>query len=415
MIHKSLVIKLFDGFTMQRWNDQLRPTELVEIDKQAHKMSLAYFLAKVVEEEEHIDMLRLIELGLFEYIERVVITDIKPPVFHKIKSDEEQYKALRTFVKNTMLPYLEGLPESFIRRFVRWCDDIRPEESLEEKILAIAHIDATCWEFELLRTANPHGYGMDDLSRDIESFQSRHSIVRRHLVQKLETRDLRMASKDNLYDDEDYSSYAQLVQMFGQMRFQIRWAQLHRVPKTSVLGHSYFVAMLTYLLSLSIKDACPKRLANNFFTGMFHDLPEVFTRDIISPLKTNIPGLGDLIKEIENEELNKKFKKLVPEKLAEEMFYLVRDEFADSTFQNGSAQFHPEGITEALNVNGLSPRDGSLVRFADQLAAFVEADTALRNGATAPDFITAKSRIADKFSCLNIAGLEFKSFFLDFR
>ena len=415
MIHKSLVIKLFDGFTMQRWNDQLRPMELVEIDKQAHKMSLAYFLAKAVEKEEKIDFVHLIELGLFEYFERIVITDIKPPVFYKIKANEERYRALRAFVKNSMLPYLEGLPQDFIDRFCAWCDDIEPKDSLEEKILTLAHIDASTWEYELLHTANPHGYGMEDIRRDMESFHSKHMVVRRHLIQKLETRDQRMASKDNLYDDEDYSSYTQLVKMFGQMRFQVRWAQLHRVPKTSVLGHSYYVAMMTYLFSLSIANVCSKRLTNNFFTGLFHDLPEVFTRDIISPLKTNIPGLGDLIKEIEEEELEHKFKKLVPAPIAEELFYFIKDEFADCTFEDGEIKFHKEGLTADHNKNELSPRDGALVRFADQMAAFIEADTALRNGATASDFITAKGRIVEKYSDKEVAGLTFKSLFLDFR
>ena len=68
MIRKSLIVKLFDGFTMQRWNDQLRPTELVEADKQAHSISLAYFLARSIEDEEDINMQDLIEQYVFRYL-----------------------------------------------------------------------------------------------------------------------------------------------------------------------------------------------------------------------------------------------------------------------------------------------------------------------------------------------------------
>ena len=39
-----------------------------------------------------------------------------------------------------------------------------------------------------------------------------------------------------------------------------------------------------------------KRCVNNYFTGLFHDLPEVLTRDIISPVKRSVEGLSDLIK-----------------------------------------------------------------------------------------------------------------------
>ena len=65
-----------------------------------------------------------------------------------------------------------------------------------------------------------------------------------------------------------------------------------RIPETSVAGHMLIVALLTYLLSLQM-NPCQKRKYNNFFAGLFHDMPEVLTRDIISPVKNSIDGLGD--------------------------------------------------------------------------------------------------------------------------
>ena len=41
MIRKSLLLKIFDAAYMQRWNDKIRPIELIELDKQAHKMVIA--------------------------------------------------------------------------------------------------------------------------------------------------------------------------------------------------------------------------------------------------------------------------------------------------------------------------------------------------------------------------------------
>ena len=35
---------MFSGSYMRRWNDKLRPVELYEIDKQAHKMIVAWML-----------------------------------------------------------------------------------------------------------------------------------------------------------------------------------------------------------------------------------------------------------------------------------------------------------------------------------------------------------------------------------
>jgi len=414
MIRKSLILKLFDGFTMQRWNDQLRPTELVETDKQAHSLCLAYFLARSIENEEKIDMNELIEESVFRYLERIIITDIKPPVFKRIRNNEVQYKALRQFVKESMMPYLDGLPESFINKFSNWCDEPRKKDTLVSKIMNIARSDATLWEFSLIRNANPEGFGLNEISDDMERLHNQHIVLRRHLISRLETSHIRQENKEDLFSDESYSSYSQLVKMFGQMRFQIRWAQLHREPKTSVLGHSFYVALLSYFLSLS-SGLCSKRIYNNFFTGLFHDLPEVFTRDIISPLKTNIIGLGDLIKEIEHEEMNKKFKQLIPENLREELFYFVDEEFMDFTIEDGRQITHKNGIDKEFNRDDYNPRDGTLVRLADHLGAFVEADMALKNGAAASDFINAKERIIEKYSKRKIVGLDLKALFLDFR
>lgn len=40
MIRKALLLKIFSAAYMQRWNDKIRPIELIELDKQAHKMEL---------------------------------------------------------------------------------------------------------------------------------------------------------------------------------------------------------------------------------------------------------------------------------------------------------------------------------------------------------------------------------------
>jgi putative hydrolase of HD superfamily len=65
------------------------------------------------------------------------------------------------------------------------------------------------------------------------------------------------------------------------------------------------VAILTYLFSLGIR-ACPKRRANNYFTGLFHDLPEVLTKDIISPVKRAATGLDRFVKDLERKEMERR-------------------------------------------------------------------------------------------------------------
>ena len=69
MIRKALLLKLFDAAYMQRWNDKVRPVDLIELDKQAHKMLIAYFLGKFDEKTKGFNWTEIIEGGIFELLQ----------------------------------------------------------------------------------------------------------------------------------------------------------------------------------------------------------------------------------------------------------------------------------------------------------------------------------------------------------
>ena len=100
---------MFSGSYMRRWNDKLRPVELYEIDKQAHKMIVAWMLTLLNSGGYSAsDQLKLqqevIERGLFDYLYRLVTTDIKPPVFYRICENEKDYKELTSWVHFSSMP-----------------------------------------------------------------------------------------------------------------------------------------------------------------------------------------------------------------------------------------------------------------------------------------------------------------------
>ena len=70
-IRKSLLQFIFSGASMRRWNDKLRPVELFELDKQAHKMIVAFLLwqqntAGMSDEEQRRIGIDIIEGGIFD-------------------------------------------------------------------------------------------------------------------------------------------------------------------------------------------------------------------------------------------------------------------------------------------------------------------------------------------------------------
>ena len=148
---------------MQRWNDQIRVVEFTELDKQAHKMIIAYVLGKCEEDSqrEGFDWIEVIEAGLFEYLQRTVLTDLKPPLFHKIKEDHNKYKLLNQWVYKRIEEFIIPLGKGFCERFKNYLMDT--ERNVNRRIISAAHFYATKWEFDIIERANPKGYAIDEI------------------------------------------------------------------------------------------------------------------------------------------------------------------------------------------------------------------------------------------------------------
>ncbi len=395
MIRKAFLLKILDAAYMQRWNDKIRPVDLIELDKQAHKMVIAYFLSKFEEgEEKDLNWIEIVEGGLFELLQRIVITDLKPPIFYKIKEDPDKYRKLNEWVYNELESVISPLGSDFCERFKDYFSSI--DETLNKKILSAAHFYSTKWEFNIIEWANPHGYEIETIRHDLQGKQEKYY-------------DLKGIAELAMYD-----KYRHFIDLCGQLRFQARWANLHRIPKTSVLAHSLFVAIVAYLLSLEIK-ACTRRCVNNYFAGLFHDLPEVLTRDVISPVKSSIRELDHLIKEYEREQMEKEVYRLIPENWHPSFKLYTENEFDSVVTVDGKTKkVSSQEINDRYNGDTFNPRDGELVKAADDLAAFVEAYLAIRNGSPSSDFEDAKSSLRRRYSGVTIAGVNLGEIYADF-
>ena len=362
MVSKELIQLLFDAASIQRWNDHNRPHKgFTELDKQAQKMIYAYLLAKFEESDHYaqINWLQLIEGGFFEFLHRIILTDIKPPIFHKLMARKGEL--LNNWVITQLASKLEGVKNNFAEKFAAYL--FQPEYSAQEKsILQASHYLATNWEFKLIYHLNTNLYGLEETKAIIEDEIEEHY----HLagVQKLQ-----LGKKTSHFMD-----------LVGQLRFQQRWAQTYRLPETSVLGHMLIVAMLSYLASTEI-EACPQRLINNYLGGLFHDLPEVLTRDIVSPVKRSVAGLDELIRDIEKQQVEEKLLPLLPSAWHQQLRYFTEDEFANKIIQDGQIKKVPSGsISAKYNEDQYFPLDGELIRACDHFAAYMEAYLSISHG-----------------------------------
>jgi putative hydrolase of HD superfamily len=394
MIRKPLLLKIFDAANMQRWNDKIRPVELRELDKQAHKMIIAYFLAKFEESQEGFDWLEIIEGGLFEFLQRLVITDLKPQIFDRIKQDRTKYDQLNEWVFDRLEPIISPLGEEFLLKFTTYFTST--DNTLNKRILSAAHFYATQWEFNIIERANPQGYEIAD--------------IKSHLLEKQE----RYYDLAGIQQLALYEKYRNFLDLCGQLRFQHRWGHITMVPRTSVLGHMLAVAFLSYLFTIEI-EGCKKRLINNYLTGLFHDLPEVLTRDIISPVKRSIEGLDELIKLYEKEQMEKEVYGSIPPEWHNEMRMFTEDEFLSIVLVDGHVtRVNSDTINRDYNSDIHNPRDGEIVKAADDLAALVEAYIAIGNGIKSKDLDDSRRSIKQKYQDRIIGGINFGAIMEEF-
>ncbi len=388
MIREEFLRFIYQAASMQRWNDHIRPHKgFTELDKQAHKMFYAYVIGRFEQETKpEPDWIKLIEGAMFEFFQRILLTDIKPPIFHMLMEKHGTQINEHVLEKLDKMG-MEDIQKGFGERMRQYLYD--PEYSQHEKrILKAAHYLATNWEFKIVYSLSTGFFGLEDTRRRID----------RQLEEYWDTEGVK-----KLVLSKDTTNFLNLV---GQLRFQQRWAQTPRVPETSVAGHMLIVALLSYLLTLPL-GACEKRKYNNFFAGLFHDMPEVLTRDIISPVKNSVGGLGELIKAIEEQQMEEVLLPLLPESWRNEIRYFTENEFASKIMRDGKIQaVSTEEIDECFNEDAYSPIDGKIVEFCDKFAAYMEAYLSIKHGISSHNLKEGHRHLYESFSKTKISGMD---------
>ncbi len=391
-ITPELIRIMYEAASMERWNDYPRMVDLVELDKQAHKCIIAWFLAKC--EPHAFDFQGLIEAGIFEFLRRVIVTDIRPDVFRSVLKEKET--AINEWVMAQLhdsIAALEG--GAFVERFRRYFSD---ESYLREEreLLKAAHYLATRWEFAIVYQSSRFLHDVESLRQDVEQEIERYKHYRGVVEIGLDL------------------SLARIIDLNGRLRFQLRWAQTPRIPKTSVLGHVLLVAIFAYFYCRSV-GATPARTASTFYSALFHDLPEALTRDIISPVKQSVEGLHDLIDEYEINMITRDILPLVPADLRGEFSYLLglyeehgvvkKGEFKDRIRVGGKV-----GIIDdpaAYNEERFNTIDGRAVKACDHLAAFTEAVISIALGVQSAELRRGVVKLKAQYEGVSVGGVDF--------
>lgn len=387
---------LFSGTTLRRWNGFIHPVELTEVDRQGHKMMIAWFLYMLeyptyTAEEAHDIYIEIVEDAFFTYCLNLALTDIKPSIYEQICKNEEHHQAIVTWALERFIPFLNNISPRLTERAQQYL--MPPTHTTQAReILKSASLYSRLWEYQLLRDAN--------------AFLHSHTTIVRTLSDDIEQQCERLPSLKKIlpscYISLPYytTELRRIVSLCGILRFQRRWSQIVRLPETNVLGHAFLVSAYSYLFSTSM-DSCPMRIANTFFGALFHDLPELVTQDIVNPVKHSSSCVTRIIEAYEYQEMERiiinPLKEEVPH-IAKALQYLlgydVGSEFYNTVIEADSPRIVSfRALHQEYNSVHYTPKDGTLIKLCDNISALIEAHTSIIHGVRSPQLIEARQRI----------------------
>ena len=165
-------------------------------------MTIAYVLGKFDEHMSDFSWVEVIEGGLFEYLERLTITDLKPQIFERIKANEQTLNELKNEVYTRFKPLIADL-YGLDDRFEAYLSN--PKNTASTPVLDASDFYATKWEFDIIERENENDYEIGGIRRGLQKRQEALSDV-----EGLRRLDL-------------FPTYRSIVDLCGRLRFQVRW------------------------------------------------------------------------------------------------------------------------------------------------------------------------------------------------
>ena len=94
---------------------------------------------------------------------------------------------------------------------------------------------------------------------------------------------------------------------------------------------------------------------------------------------------------------------------------LTENEFMSIVYDSAKKRTSSDEISKKYNKDRYNPKDGEIVKAADDLAAFVEAYLAKENGIQSEYFEKAIKYLKKKYSSKSICGINFGQIYEDFN
>ncbi|NUJ98078.1 HD domain-containing protein [Candidatus Gracilibacteria bacterium] len=361
MIGTILKLMLTRGTSIKRWNNFPRIEYISHLDNVGFVIHIALFLAQIEEKEKNvsIDKEFIIKRILFHSLIVLVLSDINagtkdyiktinPLIFSKVEK-----KALEKILE------LEG------------------NESIKNDILSTLKEKEKILEVEIIEAARKYS-GLLECSVNHKIFSEVYEVPMNQINASLEKIKKKVKSLDILLKNENYKKYLFNIKRLSHIT---RWNGKVKFLPISVMSHLVIVCFISYVIAhIEADNNNPLSSLDLMLRGLYHDIPEAITGDIIAPTKRSVKGFSEILEEVEKNMLD------------DYLFSYIEKDYKKFI---APYLFHPfEGEI------------GKIVKYADILSALFEAKIEILSG-NIREFEDISVHMHKKLVSTKLAGIDY--------
>ena len=377
---RSLISALKRLMSMQRWNFLPRIETWTEAENAAYVAHLGYAIARQMgENDKFVD--HLILRALLQSFTKFEISDIPRHTIESLenipvkdkKRGENYYETLRNEAAHKIAPLF---PRPIGGELLPYMKAKLQLDSEEPKI--IKRVDSI-FNYCKRKAA------LEECITNKKVYESAY-IKREEEIRK------------SIREIPDYEEYDRIVESHKEyfltvrnLKYLIRWNRIKRTLESSVLAHTYVVALLAAVYSLYEEKMFAPIYGLEIFAGgkfhiesvllsLFHDILESLTGDVISPVKQKINELAASNEEnplwdMVEDKQRKVIKETMPFKVKEDV--------------EAKGLLNELSMAEAFSVS-------SFTKQCDMLALVIECILELENNPAIPEMQTTAANYLEK-------------------
>ena len=287
---------------LRRWTGAMTDPRYDEISKQEFNCMFAYLLSLEVEHRgEVVNFVRLIKCAIYRaYQKAFLFYDTPEHIYREIcKCGNIPYEKVMRETTHKIIAREAG------EDFACWVEEC--VGSFEQSIYAAATKLVTFFEVKENQLEFNGDYA--------------DTLLATHKA--LEGFDWISGFKE-MYTSKDYLA---VFKETSKLRNQNRWASYAYRIEAAVSGHHYDTAVFSFFNAYNMYGE--EEAVRQFFIGIFHDIPEAYTRDIPSPVKDMICGFRKASEEYERQQMEKHFYPLLPEHITPKVRAVALEELPE--------------------------------------------------------------------------------------